>query len=373
MRHAQPTTSQPPAPGHAARNPAGGSARYTRRQLLALAGGVFVVAVTPAALRRRVLARRSIPVMGTVASVMVAHHDRSAAERAIDLAFERLRWVDRTMSRFSETSDIGRVNRLAGGDAVPVEPETARVLAEALAWARRTGGEFDPALARVMEIWDPALRTDRQSPIRTRSLPGAGAPGVGPGSAVPPAAAAYARLAGRSLYRGVTVERWNARHVVRFDGPDIGIDLGGIAKGHAVDLAALALARAGFEHFVVDAGGDLRGFGRSADGDPWRVGVRSPADPDRIVAELELLPEGEAVATSGDYEQGFDFEGRRYGHIMDPARAAPRVAEVHSLTVRAATCLEADALATAGFGRAPAEAARLLARAARTAAVVAVA
>jgi len=317
----------------------------TRRQLLTMAGGGLVLSIAPFALHRRVLVRRSVPVMGTVANVLVAHRRREAAEAGIDVAFERLRWVDQTMSRFSGRSDIGRVNRLASREPVEVDPATATVIADALWWAERSEGQFDPALARVMDVWDPIHRTR------------------------PPALAEYARFAGRRLHRGVTVDRWRGRSVVRLDDPDLGIDLGGIAKGYAVDCAVEALTAAGLTDFVVDAGGDLRGIGRSADGDRWRVGVRSPVDPTRLLTELELAPAGEAIATSGDYLQGFDFDGRRYHHILDAAGAMPRLASTHSLTIRAATCLEADAVATAAFGRAPGDGASFVARIGRTATV----
>lgn len=302
------------------------STGLSRRRLLALGGGAFVLSLAPWALRRRAgLVTRSIPVMGTVADVLVAHDDAELAQAAIDRAFDRLRWVDRTMSRFREDSDVARVNRLAWQDAVAVEPATAVVVAEALRWAGATGGAYDPGLVRLVEAWDVASR------------------------AAPPAREAFARLAGRDFYRGITVDRWRGAPVIRFDGPDIGLDLGGIAKGYAVDSALDAMARLGVRNAVVNAGGDLRAMGRSPDGDWWRAGVRDPADPHRIMQEVEVRDE--AVATSGDYLQGFDHGGRRYHHILDPATGEPRVSGSHSLTVRAPTCLAADAGATAGFGR----------------------
>ncbi len=302
----------------------------TRRRLLTLGGGAFVVALVPRALRRQ-LVTRTIPVMGTVAEVLVVHHDRAEAEAAIDLAFERLRWVDATMSRFRAESDIGRVNQGAWRDAVPVHPATATVIGEALRWAELTEGAYDPGVARLVETWDVTHRTQ------------------------PPAREAFQRLAGRQFHRGIGLDRWQGRPVVRFDSPDIGLDLGGIAKGYAVDAAIAALAGIGIRDAVVNAGGDLRAIGRSADGDWWRVGVRDPAAPARISSEIEVV--NQAIATSGDYLQGFDYGGRRYHHILDPATGEPRAATVHSVTVRAQSCLAADAGATAVFGL-PIEAAR---------------
>ncbi len=304
----------------------------TRRQAVALGAGAFAVLVAPAALRRRrrTLVTRTIPVMGTTAEVMVVHDDPALAQAAIDDAFDRLRWVDRTMTRFDPASDLGRANLGAARDAVAVHPATALVVAEAIRWAERTEGRFDPALARVTEAWDLGERTS------------------------PPAAAAYRRLAGRALYRRVEVGSRDGRPVIRYLDADVGLDLGGIAKGYGVDRAVEALRAAGIRDAVVNAGGDLFAIGRSPEGDPWRVGVRSPHDPARIGGTIEV--EDAAVATSGDYFQGFDHEGRRYHHIMDPATAEPVVTVRHSVTVMAGRCLEADAAATAVFGLDPAAA-----------------
>jgi len=323
------TPDFPSRPGHPS---------MTRRQLLALGGSAFVLALAPAALlrRRRQLVTRTIPVMGTIAKVVVVHGDRAEAERAIDLAFERLRWVDQTMSRFQSTSDIGRTNAEAWREAVSVHPATAFVVAEALRWAEVTDGRFDPGLSRLMDVWDVGHRH------------------------APPPHEAFARFAGRKLYRAIAVDEWRGQPVVRFTNRETGIDLGGIAKGYAVDRAIDALRACGIRDAVVDAGGDLYAMGRSEDGDAWRVGVRSPKDPARIDGVLKLLDE--AVATSGDYFQYFDYRHRRYHHIMDPSLAEPRLTTEHSVSIRADRCITADVAATAVFGLDPAAADRLLAR-----------
>jgi thiamine biosynthesis lipoprotein len=309
----------------------------TRRQLLAIGGGLFVVALVPSALRRRRLAvTRSIPVMGTVAEVIVVHDDQAEAQAAIDLAFERLRWVDRTMSRHQATSDLGRANAGASREPVVVHPGTTMVVAEALRWASVTDGSYDPGMARLSEVWDVGNRS------------------------APPPPEAYRRLAGRHFYRQVGVARYRGEPVLTYADPEVALDLGGIAKGYAVDLAIAALRTAGIRDAVVNAGGDLYAMGRSADGDAWRVGVRSPVNPARI--EREITVSDEAVATSGDYFQGFEYQGRRYHHIFDGATAEPRVVAAHTVTVRAPRCLDADAGATAVFGLPPEVAAGALDR-----------
>lgn len=306
----------------------------TRRELIGLGVGAFVVAVAPFLRRRGArLIRRTVPVMGTIADLGVVHDDPVAGHAAIDAAVEELRRVERLMSRYSPTSDVGRANRVAARDAVDVSPPTVAVLEAAIAWAIASDGAFDPCIGRAVDLWDVAHHT------------------------TPPPAGDVRRLAGRRLYRALDVDG-GARPRVRLTDRDAAIDLGGIAVGYAVDRAVDALRRRGIARGIVNVGGDIYAIGRSEDGDPWRVGIRSPVDPGGLVGTLEVADA--AVATSGDYERYFEYRGRRYHHILDPDTAAPRVSAVHSVTIRAASCLAADAASTAVFGLDRADAARLL-------------
>ena len=308
---------------------------FSRREVLALGVGAFVVASMPLAARgRRELVRRTLPVMGTVAEVAVVHGDPRQAHAAIDAAMEELRRVDRLMTRFSETSEVGRANRLAAARPVAVSDATASVLREALGWAHVSEGAFDPAIGRAVRLWDVGHRT------------------------APPPDGAVRRLAGRSFYRALDLDTWRGEPVIRFTDPDVELDLGGIAKGYGVDRAVDALRRAGIGQAIVNVGGDLYALGGAEDGGPWRIGIQSPEDPSRPAAELDIRDA--AVATSGDYLQFFRHGGRRYHHLLDPTTGAPRRTPVRSVTVTAGACLTADAAATAVFGMAPARAARLL-------------
>ena len=311
------------------------SPRFTRREALTLGIGAFVVASLPLAARRgRELVRRAMPVMGTIAELAVVGADPRAAHAAIDAALEELRLVDRVMTRFSAASEVGAANRLAATRPVPVSEATAAVLREALAWAEASDGAFDPCLGRAIRLWDVAHRR------------------------VPPPAGAVRPLAGRRLYAAVDLGAWRGRPVVRFTDADVELDLGGIAKGWGVDRAVEALRARGVTQALVNVGGDLYALGAAEDGAPWRIGIRSPADPRHLAGEVEVRDA--AVATSGDYLQYFRHGGRRYHHLLDPATGAPRATPVHSVTVVADTCLTADAAATAVFGMAPARAGALL-------------
>ena len=319
----------------------------SRRDVLTLGVGAFVVSTIPLAARRpAAVVRRTVPVMGTIAEFAVVHADPRTAHAAIDAGIEELRTTNRLMTRFSEVSDVGRANRVAAVRPAVVTAGTATVIREALAWAEASGGAFDPCLGRAIRLWDVAHR-------RT-----------------PPPPSAVARLAGRGLYRAVEVDTWKGLPAVRFTAADVEIDLGGIAKGYGVDRAVDALRRHGIRQAIVNVGGDLYALGESERGAPWRIGIRSPADQQQLAGEL-LLSDG-AVATSGDYLQYFVYGGRRYHHLLDPETGAPRATPVHSLSVMAPTCLAADAAATAAYGMAPERAQRLLARRARGARIVSI-
>ncbi|HET7190145.1 MAG TPA: FAD:protein FMN transferase [Gemmatimonadaceae bacterium] len=312
------------------------SHRPDRREFLTIGMGMFVALSLPVALRRSVsLVKRSIPLMGTIAEVQVAHRDERFAEDAIDAAIAELLWVERTMTRFRSDSDVGRANLAAGRDGVPVTPETALVVAAALRAASASDGRFDPAVGAASELWDVLNRHE------------------------PPPQNSVRRLAARGFWRKVDVDVNAANPRVRFDDPDLHLDLGAIAKGYGIDRATGLLRRRGVRHAIVTVGGDLFALGGSPDGEPWTVGIRSPHDRHAIAATLRVSDR--AVATSGDYERFFRWRGMRFHHLIDPATAAPRLTPFHSATVLASRCIDADAASTSVFGL-PRDAALRIAR-----------
>lgn len=308
-----------------------------RREFVGLGLGAFVVASIPLARRRpdRIV-RRTLPVMGTIAQFAVVHRDERHAHAAIDAAMAELVWVERTMTRFTDTSDVGRANLLAAHDAVVVTPATARVTSEALRWASALDGRYDPAIGAVCKLWDVNHRHE------------------------PPPAERVAALRGREFHSSVEVGTSHGAPVLRYHDAGACLDLGSIAKGYGVDRAVAALRSAGIEQAVVVAGGDLYALGTSPSGEPWSIGIQSPMDERAIAGTIELADR--AVATSGTYRQFFRYRGHRYHHIMDPATAAPRATAVQSLTVTADSVMHADASTTALFGLSEPEIERALAR-----------
>ena len=299
--------------------------RPSRREFLVLGVGAFVVASLPLAHRhRRQLVRRQLPVMGTIADITLLHDDLARGERALDAAFAELTRVERTMSRFRDDSDVGQANRFAFERAVAITPATYAVLESAIRWAQASDGAFDPAIGRVSELWDVMHRRE------------------------PPPDASVQPLAARHFYRHVQLGHEAGTPVVRFTDPDIHLDLGAIAKGYGVDRAGDALREAGIRQALVNVGGEIVAIGNGPDGEKWRVGIQSPDDARALLGTLDVSDE--AVATSGDYEQFFRYRGVRYHHLMDPDTAAPRRTSERSVTVVAATCMDADAATTAVFG-----------------------
>jgi thiamine biosynthesis lipoprotein len=296
----------------------------SRREFISLGIGAFVVGTIPFAARGRTrLVRRTLPVMGTFGEVAVVHKDEKYAQGAIDAAFKELQRVESVLTRFRPDSEIGRVNLSAFSAPQDVSAETSVVLQSSLRWADLTDGAFDPCLGRAVALWDVGNRNQ------------------------PPGSQDVHRFAQRGLFKSLELGKSQGRDVVVFHEEDLGIDLGGIGKGYGVDRAAEVLRSWGIQNALVNVGGDLYVLGGSEDGDPWKVGVRSPDDPEALVATLSMSDR--AVATSGDYLQFFEYEGRRYHHLLDPTTGAPSRARMRSVTVAAESCIDADAGATTAF------------------------
>ncbi len=296
----------------------------SRRDFISLGIGAFVVGTIPLAIRGRTrLVRRTLPVMGTFGEVAVVHKDEKYAQGAIDAAFQELQRVESTLTWFRSDSEIGRANLSAFSGPQNVSAETSGVLRSALRWAEVTDGAFDPCLGQAVALWDVGNRNQ------------------------PPGAQEVRRFAQRGLFKALELGKSQGRDVVVFHEEDMGVDLGGIGKGYGVDRAVEALRSWGIQNALVNVGGDLYALGGSEDGDPWTVGVRSPDDPDALVTTLNMSDR--AVATSGDYHQFFEHEGRRYHHLLDPTTGAPSKARLRSVTVAAECCMDADAGATTAF------------------------
>jgi FAD:protein FMN transferase len=261
---------------------------------------------------------REAAIMGTRIAVEVWHADAAAAASAIDAVIAEMHRVDELMSTFKPESQLSKVNRDAAAGPVKVDPELAGLIARALEFSEMSGGAFDITYASVGYLYD---YRERRHP--TEAQIEAALPAIN--------------------WRHVAVDR--EASTVRFLRPGVRVDLGGIAKGHAVDSCIAILRQRGITHATVTAGGDSRILGDRR-GRPWIVGIRHPDDRERVIARIPL--EDAAISTSGDYERYFDEDGVRYHHIIDP-KTGKSPSGVRSVTVIAPTSTLAEGLTKSVF------------------------
>ena len=303
------------------------SPRRVAIAVVCLAGALLAALVVRAILSRpepgALVGRTVLPkgIMGTRCTLTAvtpqAHADRAA--EALQRAENALRGVEHRMSTYVELSELSRLNAAPARRVVRLSPQTMDVLRLARELHGQTAGAFDATCLPVFALW---ARAGRQQRVPTSAE-----------------LAAAKRACGWDKFELLD---GGARKTV----DAAGVGLGGVAKGFAVDRAAEALRRAGCDGGLVDVGGDIRCFGLSPKGKPWRVAVQDPFQPGSgyFFGMLELTDH--AVCTSGNYERFVVIDGQRFSHIVDPRNGIP-VDFAPSVTVVAPTAAVADGWATA--------------------------
>jgi thiamine biosynthesis lipoprotein len=266
--------------------------------------------------------------MGTFVTIHLVE-DGPDCDVALGRAFGWFQDIEQRCTRFDPDSELMQLSAKIGV-ATPVSPMLFEAVRFALAVAEESGGAFDPTIGAHME----ALGFDREH--RT--------------GAVVRTAIAADRSA---TYRDVHLDADRLEITI---GRPLVLDLGAVAKGLAIDLAARELQP--HRNFAIDAGGDLYLGGRKADGAPWSVGIRHPRREGEVIESLEVSDT--AVCTSGDYERRTPGDAQGH-HLLDP-RTGEGAAGVASATAVASTALMADALATAAFVLGPVEGIQLFER-----------
>lgn len=256
--------------------------------------------------------------MGTRIAVELWSGDPAAGQAASDAVLAEMRRVDALMSHYKPESQLSQINQRAAREAVRVDPELVALIQRALALSRLTDGAFDITYASVGYLYD---YREHVRPTDGQVRDGLGAVN----------------------WRHVIVDP--GASTVRFAREGVRIDLGGIAKGYAVDRAIGILQSMGVAHASVTAGGDSRIIGDRF-GRPWVVGIRHPDDAGRIIARMPIVDA--ALSTSGDYERYFDEDGVRYHHIIDP-KTGRSAGEVRSVTIIGPDATTTDGLSTSVF------------------------
>jgi len=235
----------------------------------------------------------------------------------IDEVFSEMKRLDDLLSKFNPQSEIFRLNQKK---RLVVSEETFEVIEKAIEFNSLTDGAFDITIGELIDLWKQAI--DKKVLPDEKSI----------------------RIA--LVKSGTDKIRLNKdkREVILLNG--VTIDLGGIAKGFIVDKAIKLVKTRGVDSCMINAGGDIYCLGKRNKRD-WRVGVLDPRNDAHILKRINL--EDNTVATSGDYQQFFEIEGKRYSHIIDPRSGYPVDNHVISVTVLADDATTADALSTAVF------------------------
>lgn len=295
------------------------------RSFLATVFAVLVFTPWPAVGAGRSSIKLAGNTMGTTYHITVVSGDRTAGgnlQQAVDALLER---INASMSTYRPDSEISRFNALsATRPPFAVSAGFLKVMQTAREIFELSQGAWDGTVLPLVELWGFGRST-----ARTRL----------------PALDEIARVREQVGFDRIGIDPSGYLTKKR---ADVTLDLASIAKGHGVDQVARLLEQKGCRNFLVEIGGEVYAGGRRVDGTPWRVGINQPDAAASATAVYKVVPlENRAMATSGDYRNFYEIEGRRYSHIIDPRTGYPVDNGVVSATVFAPSCALADGLATA--------------------------
>jgi len=256
--------------------------------------------------------------MGTLITVEIWSEQKQHAEDCSARVMEEMRRIDRTMSPFIETSDLSRINQRAAQGPVTISKELFELIQKAQRLSELSDGAFDITFASVGYRYDYRNRKKPSDTDIQKNLD-------------------------KINFRHLVLDP--DRQTIFFKKQGVRIDLGGIAKGHAVDNSIAILKRCGIRDGLVTAGGDTRIMG-DHHGRPWMTGIKDPRHEDRSIIAIPL--ENTAVSTSGDYERFFIENGVRYHHILSP-KTGKSVDTTQSVTVIGPDATTTDGLSTTIF------------------------
>lgn len=267
-----------------------------------------------------VVVKRTQMQMGTLVTITSVAPDRQMAQAAASAGFQEIHRLEKLLSTWMKDSELSRVNAAAGSEAVTVSPETMQVLKDSEKIARLTDGGFNILVGPAVDAWSVLDRQEVPSDAQLAEL--------------------------RPLTDRSALSLDEERRAVKLAKAGMRVDVGGIGKGYAADMAVGAMRQAGATAGVVALSGDIRTFGLLPDGRTFPFGIRHPRREGTVLAFIDL--QNEAISTAGDYERYFERDGVRYHHILDPATLQP-ARDCQSVTVVAPEGVTADGLDTGLF------------------------
>ncbi|MGE5604167.1 MAG: FAD:protein FMN transferase [Bacteroidota bacterium] len=269
---------------------------------------------------REITVAKSLFAMGTVFEITATGINPG---QAIEKAFQEIKRIE-TITSNQNGSELTKLNEAAGVGPVKVAPELFAILKKVAESYLDLSGSFDPTIAPIIDLW-----------------------GFNPeGEPHLPAAGEISRILPLVGFEQVALDAKHQTVFLTVKGSKL--DLGGIAKGYAVDRAYLSLQKSGIRSALINGGSSsIRALGKRADGKPWRLGIGHPRQAGELLGTLRL-PKDRALATSADNQNFFIHNGERYSHLIDPRTGYPARDKI-LVTVTAPTAMEADLLSTAFF------------------------
>ena len=256
--------------------------------------------------------------MGTSIHVELWHSDKTTAENAIKHVFTEMRRIDTLMSPFKKESELSLINHQATKQPLKISDELFNLIQQALKFSELSNGAFDITFASVGRLYDYRKK-------------------------ITPTAKELSENLNKINYKNIRLNKKNK--TIFFTRAGIQIDLGGIAKGHAVDSAIRIVQQLGIKQAMISAGGDTRITG-DKNGRPWYVGIRHPRKKN---ASAVILPLSQtAISTSGDYERFFIKNNVRHHHIIKPG-TGDSARELRSVSILGPDSTTTDALSTTVF------------------------
>ena len=277
---------------------------------------VFLLSIFCSCTKKTEIQNFTFSGMGTVLSVIYTGEKNEALENAVKKDAED---VEADFSYYRESSFVSILNREAHEKEVVVPEHVCKLIEKSLKFGEMSGGVFDITYKSTGELWENN------------------------GNKIPD----EKTIEEKQRFVGGDKLSVNCdENKIKFAGKGVKIDLGGIAKGYAIDRAGEIMKKFGVENFIVNYGGDMLFCGNKW-GRPWSIGIKNPDKPSEILKKLELGSSGcKGVATSGDYERFFMIEGQAFSHIMNPKTGKP-VKDAKSVTVIGEDATVADVAATA--------------------------
>jgi thiamine biosynthesis lipoprotein len=266
--------------------------------------------------------KKSKALMDTFVTINVVSESKETADTAIENAFAVIEKYGDLINFFSDKSELTAINKSAGIHEVRVSPETLDTIEKAVYVSAKSGGAFDPTIGPVIKLWDFLNKIKPSDAEIRKNLP-------------------------LVNYKNIIIDK--SKSTVFLKNKDMLLDLGGIAKGYAADLAVQDLKKRGISSGLVAIAGDIKAFGLKPDKKPWVVGIKNPrqkSKDDEIIARVPLSDK--AISTSGDYERFFVMDGQRFHHLLIPQTGYPAYTS-QSATVIADKGVMTDAFDNAMF------------------------